>query len=213
MMHSSNRILVVLSQRTFHTAVLTVAALCALLASAGCGESGSASTPPPPPTVVVNSLQDVAEPPAGTMTLRMALDQATSGEAITFDPALKGGVIELSIIGENRSTPLGEVYSGAPPTFQGYSERDYGKSALYARKYVVLDASALPAGITIEWTGGDGNPARVLAVYGNLTLRNVAIRGRNGDAGGLRRVRQQDCGRLCGHRPPPVSLGLAARGR
>ena len=147
-----------------------------LLAGNACG--GSSGQPAPPaPTLVVTSLDDVAQPPAGTVTLRMALDQATSGEAITFAPALNGGTIELSIIGESHSILMGEVYSGGPPTFQGYFERDYGKSALYARKNVVLDATDLPAGITISWTGGDSNPARVLAVYGNLTLRNVAITG------------------------------------
>ena len=59
----------------------------------------------------------------------------------------------------------------------GYEERDYGRSALYARKDVVIDASALPNGITIRWGGGDEDPARVLAVYGNLTIKNVSITG------------------------------------
>jgi hypothetical protein len=125
----------------------------------------------------VNSLEDLAQPPAGTVTLRRALDQAASGDTITFDGTLNGGTVELSIIGESHSILLGEVYSGTPPKFQGYSERDYGKSALYAKKNVVLDATDLPAGLTIRWAGGDVNPARVLAVYGNLTLRNIAITG------------------------------------
>jgi hypothetical protein len=59
----------------------------------------------------------------------------------------------------------------------GYEERDYGRSALYARKDVEIDASALPLGITIKWDGGAADPARVLAVYGNLTMKNVSITG------------------------------------
>jgi len=111
------------------------------------------------------------------MTLRTALDRAASGETVFFSPALNGGTVKLSIIGESHSVLLGEVYAGGPPTFQGYSERDYGKSALYAKKNVILDAASLPAGITIQWTGGETNPARVLAVYGDLTLRNVSVTG------------------------------------
>lgn len=141
------------------------------------GCSGTSLVPPPAPTVVVNSSADTAQPSGTTMTLRKALDEAKSGEKISFDPALNGATIELTIVGESHSVLLGEVYSGGPPTFQGYFERDYGRSALYARKNVVLDASALPKGITIKWTGGAANPARVLAVYGNLTLRNVSITG------------------------------------
>ena len=140
-----------------------------------CGNSSSLTPPPPAPKWTVTSLEDPAQPPAGTLTLRAALEQLPSGGSISFDPSLDGATIELSIIGENHSTLLGEVYSGM--TFQGYSERDYGKSALYAQKDVVLDASNLAHGITIQWTGGDANPARVLAVYGNLTLRNVSITG------------------------------------
>jgi len=59
--------------------------------------------------------------------------------------------------------------------FQGYQERDYGRSAIYAKKNLRIDASALPDGITVQWAGGDASPARVLAVYGNLTMKNVSI--------------------------------------
>jgi len=59
----------------------------------------------------------------------------------------------------------------------GYFDRDYGKSALFADKNVVIDASNLPDGITVNWDGAD--TARVLAVSGNLTLTNVAITGGN----------------------------------
>ncbi|MBZ5719976.1 MAG: hypothetical protein LAO03_06305 [Acidobacteriia bacterium] len=148
---------------------------CIVLAGSGCGSAGSANNPPPNNAIVVNSLTDTAQPPAGTMTLRAALDQATSGKTITFDSALDGGTIALSIVGESHSVLKGEVYSGM--TFDGYADRDYGKSALYAQKDVVLDASSLPHGITIAWTGGDANPARVLAVYGNLTLKNITVAG------------------------------------
>ena len=59
----------------------------------------------------------------------------------------------------------------------GYFDRDYGKSALFADKDVVIDASDLPDGITINWDGAE--PARVLAVAGDLTLTNVAVTGGN----------------------------------
>jgi hypothetical protein len=147
----------------------------ACLVVTACG--GSSSPQPQPAGPVVNSADDVAQPPTGTTTLRKAIEQAGPGERITFDPSLNGGTIDLSIIGESHSILMGEVYAGGPPTYQGYSERDYGKSALYARKNVILDASSLPAGVTIKWTGGDANPARVLAVYGDLTLFNISITG------------------------------------
>jgi len=67
--------------------------------------------------------------------------------------------------------------SGPVSYLVGYFNRDYGKSALYARKNVVIDASDLPSGITLSWIGGAGNPARVLAIYGNLTMTNVSITG------------------------------------
>ena len=158
------------------TLVQAASALCSLallLAAAGCGSS---STPPPvTPKWVVNSTDEVAQPPSGTLTLRSALDQASSGDTINFDSSLNGATIELNLIGENHSVLLGETYSGM--TFQGYAERDYGKSALYTRKDIELDATTLPDGVTIKWGGGDTNPARVLAVYGDLTLRNINITG------------------------------------
>lgn len=124
---------------------------------------------------MLSSTDDVAQPPSGILTLRSALDQAASGDTINFDTSLNGATIELNLIGVNHSTLLGETYSGM--TFQGYAERDYGKSAIYAKKNIELDATSLPNGITIKWTGGDTNPARVLAVYGDLILRNVNITG------------------------------------
>lgn len=152
----------------------------ALSSVSGCGTAGSAVAPPPPPppaavSIVVNSLADIEQPPSGTVTLRSALAQASSGQRITFASNLNGGAIELTIIGEAHSILKGEVYSGM--TYQGYAERDYGKSALYAHKNVVIDASPLPDGITLHWSGGDANRARVLAVYGDLILKNVTITG------------------------------------
>ena len=143
----------------------------------GCGSNSTIAVPPPsvPAVVTVNSLEDTPQPVAGSVTLREALDQANSGQSIVFAPALNGGTIELSIIGEAHTVLKAETYSGM--TFAGYAERDYGKSALYAQKNVVLDASGLTSGITIRWTGGEANPARVLAVYGDLTIKNVIISG------------------------------------
>jgi len=143
--------------------------LCSLLALAGCGSGGSVEQP----TIVVDTLEDAVPSPAGKTTLRAAILAIPFGGRIVFDNSLNGGTIDLTIVGSDTSVLKGEIYSGM--TFQGYGERNYGKSALYAAKDLTIDASALPDGITLRWAGGDANPARVLAVYGNLTLRNVSI--------------------------------------
>ena len=133
--------------------------------------------------LVVNSLEDLEQPPAGTVTLRSALAAAAGGQRIVFDERLDGGIIALSIVGEEHTVLKGEVMdmrmesSGPVSYLVGYFDRDYGRSALYARKHVVIDASALPSGITLSWVGGRGNPARVLAVYGDLDLINVSVTG------------------------------------
>lgn len=134
-------------------------------------------------TLVVNSIEDIAAPPAGQVTLRSALTAAGDGESIIFDAALDGQTITLSIVDEEHTILKGEVMgitnapSGPISYLVGYFERDYGRSALYAHKDLVIDASDLPSGITVAWGGGDADPARVLAVYGNLTLKNVSITG------------------------------------
>jgi hypothetical protein len=154
--------------------------LIGLLFSVACSDGGSNSTPPP---LVVDALLDTGAAPPGATTLRDALAEAASGQAIQFDPSLDGGTIELTLVGESHSILPGEVMgirmepSGPVSYLVGYFERDYGRSALYARKNVVLDASSLPSGITLEWMGGALDPARVLAVYGDLTLQNVSITG------------------------------------
>ena len=133
--------------------------------------------------IVVNSLGDEAVPAPGEVTLRSALAEADNGESIEFAAGLDGGTIALSIIADEHTVLKGEVMgmrdepSGPVSYLVGYFDRDYGKSALYAQKNVVIDASALPSGITLAWTGGYENPARVLAVYGDLTLTNVTITG------------------------------------
>ncbi|NHA14660.1 hypothetical protein [Thioalkalivibrio sp. XN279] len=160
-------------------AVAGVALSVATLPACGGGGSGGVSSS----ALVVDTLLDDDTAPAGATTLRTALAQAPSGQAIRFDPALDGGTIELTIVGEAHSILKGEVMgirdepSGPVSYLVGYFERDYGRSALYARKSVVIDASSLASGITIAWTGGTLDPARVLAVYGDLTLRNVSITG------------------------------------
>jgi len=143
--------------------------LAVALAAAGCATSDHG----PDPTLKVNSLEDTAAPTAGTVTLRSALEAAGSGDAITFDPSLDGGTIVLTLVAEEHSTLVGEVYVNN--AFSGYHERDYGRSALYAHKDVVIDASDLPNGITIQWGGGETSHARVLAVYGDLAMANVTI--------------------------------------
>jgi hypothetical protein len=134
----------------------------------GCGSGGGGGK-----TLVVESLADEALGGRGPLTLRAALDQAGPSDTISFGRALDGAVISLTIVGEEHTILKGEVY--VANAFAGYEERDYGPSALYARKDVVLDASGLPNGITIRWAGGDALKARVLAVFGNLTMRNVTI--------------------------------------
>jgi hypothetical protein len=67
--------------------------------------------------------------------------------------------------------------SGPVSYLEGYFDRNYGKSALYAQKNVIIDASALPLGITLSWVGGPATLARVLAVYGDLTMINVSVTG------------------------------------
>ena len=154
-------------------ALLLLVALLLLAGPFGCKSDS------PPDAIVVNSLEDPETPDEGVVTLRSALASARSGQPIEFDAALDGGTIALSIIGEPRTVLVGEVmeFSDGLSHLIGYFERDYGPSALYARKDVVIDASALPSGITVEWTGGEASPARVLAVYGDLWLRGVTITG------------------------------------
>jgi hypothetical protein len=157
---------------------LAVAALALL---AGCGSDGGSPSPQPLPATVVNSLLDYANPPAGTVSLRSALEAARPGQHITFDPRLDGSTLSLTLVADEHTRLKGEVMgmrdepSGPVSYLVGYLPRDYGRSALVARKDVVIDASALPKGITIAWAGG--TDARVLAVEGDLTLINVAITG------------------------------------
>jgi len=157
-------------------------ALALLAILGGCGDGGGASQPSNAP-IVVNSLLDSAAPPSGTTTLRSALARARPGQPITFDPGLDGGTIGLSIVGDEHTILKGEVMgirdepSGPVSYLIGYFDRDYGRSALVARKDVVIDASSLPSGITVAWTGGVQPGARVLAVDGNLTLINVSVTG------------------------------------
>lgn len=151
--------------------LLALVTLCLALASCGGSDSRDGTV------IIVNSAADVASPEDGAITLREALSDIPSGGRITFAPALDGQTITLTMVGSNHSMLMGEVYAGMPPAYQGYAERDYGRSALYVKKSVTIDASALPRGITIAWGGGGANRARVMAVYGNLTMRNVTVTG------------------------------------
>jgi hypothetical protein len=149
--------------------MLWVIPLALALAAGGC----SSNENPPNSDLVVTSLEDAATPPAGTVTLRSAVAAAVSGDTITFDSSLDGDTILLTVVGEEHSILQGEVY--VANAFAGYQDRDYGKSAIYARKSLNIDASSLPNGITVKWDGGGASHARVLAVYGNLTMRNVTV--------------------------------------
>jgi len=157
--------------------VLLFVLTCSLVLQ-GCGGS------PGLPSIVVNTLEDIESPEEGVVSLRSALALALSGQTISFDSVLDAGVIELTIVSDAHSVLVGEwqdifwdPVAGVKVTeLYGYFDRDYGASALYASKNVVIDASGLPNGITIAWAG-DGIDARVLAVYGNLTMTNVTITG------------------------------------
>jgi len=149
----------------------------------GCGESSSfpAIIVNSLDDIIVNSLDDISQPEEGIITLRSALNVAVSSQKIKFDPSLDGEVINLTIVGNEDSILKGEVMgmrteeSGEVSYLLGYFNRNYGASALYARKNVVIDASSLPSGITIAWTGGVD--ARILAVYGSLTMNNIKMTG------------------------------------
>jgi hypothetical protein len=153
--------------------------MCFALA-AGCDDDDE---PAPVPPLVVNTVDDAATPPPGAVTLRSALAAAASGQAIHFDRILDGRTVLLTVVADEHTQLKGEVMgirdtpSGPVSYLIGYFNRDYGRSALVARKNVVIDASDLPNGITIAWAGGDEPGARVLAVEGNLTLVKVAITG------------------------------------
>jgi hypothetical protein len=126
--------------------------------------------------ITVTTLIDQSPPPADAMTIRQALENIASGGTITFAPALNGGTINLQLIGSNTSLLKAEVFTlGMGWVFQGFQLRSYGNSALYAEKNVTIDASSLPDGITLRWDGGDASRARVLAIYGNLTMKNVTV--------------------------------------
>jgi hypothetical protein len=155
-----------------HAMVTAVLAALAL-AAGGCSSGGGNG--PDSRSIVVNSLEDTAAPPAGTVTLRSAIEAAGPSSIITFDGSLDGGTILLSIVGNEHSTLVGEVYVNN--VYSGYQERDYGRSALYHDKALTIDASSLPHGITVQWNGGDSSHARVLAVYGDLVMKNVTITG------------------------------------
>jgi len=146
-----------------------------LMVFSSCDWPWSGSDDPIPP-IEVNSLEDTRTPPEGVITLRTALRDIGSGGTINFAPDLDGGTINLVEVDSDHSILRGEVFLNGWD-YQGYQERDYGRSALYVRKNVTIDASALSAGITLAWAGSDQTPARVLAVYGDLTMRNVTVTG------------------------------------
>ncbi|MGB5587695.1 MAG: hypothetical protein WBN78_08010, partial [Gammaproteobacteria bacterium] len=166
----------------YRIAGTTLLGLLALIGFSACGgggggTGGGSSLSP----IVVNSLLDDASPADGTVTLRSALASASSGQTITFDQTLNGSTISLIFVGEEHTVLRGEVMGFDEANnisyLVGYFDRDYGKSALFANKNVAIDASNLSDGITISWDGAE--PARVLAVSGNLALTNVAITGGN----------------------------------
>jgi len=158
--------------------ILSYVAILIAVVLIGCDNTGSSVKNG---TIMVNSLVDVADPESDVMTLRSALAEVEDDQTIGFDESLDGGTIALSIVGAEHTILKGEVMgmrddeSGPVSYLVGYFDRDYGRSALYVRKDVHMDASNLSRGITLSWEGGPGNPARVLAVYGDLILNNITI--------------------------------------
>ena len=144
---------------------------------AGVTANGQPSRPsnPLPVLVTVNSAGDPEVQQPGEVTLRAALASVRSGGRVTFAPELSGREILLTRVGETNTVLVGESFPSG--VFAGFVARDYGRSALAVRKNVTLDAAALPLGVTLRWAGGPAAPARVLAVYGNVTLKNIAIAG------------------------------------
>ncbi len=139
----------------YRIAGTTLLGLLALIGFSACGgggggTGGGSSLSP----IVVNSLLDDASPPDGTVTLRSALASASSGQSITFDQTLNGSTINLIFVGEEHTVLVGEVMGFDDANnisyLVGYFDRDYGKSALFANKNVVIDASNLPDGITAK---------------------------------------------------------------
>jgi hypothetical protein len=170
---ASDTIQSLLRHRSISLSLVLAFVLAAMISFPACETVGRGSDQ----VIVVNSLADTASPAAGETTLRSALAEIESGGTITFDAALDGGTIELTVVGESHSVLKGELFvmSGGTWVFEGYQERDYGRSALYARKDLAIDASDLRDGITLKWAGDDANRARVLAVYGDLTMKNVTV--------------------------------------
>ncbi len=129
----------------------------------------------------VNTTQDSINSPEGKMSLREALKQVSNGGWIYFDESLDGATLELTLLDTSSALLKGEIYAVNETSnaleFKGFQERNYGRAALYARKNVYINASDLPNGITLKWSGGEENPARVLAIFGNLDLYNVNITG------------------------------------
>lgn len=135
--------------------MLFILVLTAFLLSACSSGDGSKGTEQAPDFLVVNSLLDPAAGAARAsavqdevMTFRSAVEQIADGGTISFDASLDGGSIALSIVGEDHTVLKGEVmgfdYANNISYLIDYLERDYGKSALYAQKNLVIDASALP---------------------------------------------------------------------
>ncbi len=61
-----------------------------------------------PATFVVNSVTDVATPPAGVVTLRsavLAADADATPDTISFSPSLAGQTITLSLTGDSTAGP------------------------------------------------------------------------------------------------------------
>jgi len=77
---------------------VTVLLLMCFVVIAGCHDDDDEPTPLPP--LVVNSVDDVAAPAAGTVTLRSALTAAASGQAIHFDGLLDGRTIALTLVAD-----------------------------------------------------------------------------------------------------------------
>ena len=99
-------------------------------------------------STVVTTSNDVVDSHDGLISLREAIQYASSGDTVTFDSSLNGSAIALS------------------------QTEDYGVISI--DKPVVIDASALSSGVTIN---GNGGQIFDVAESGELSLNGLTITG------------------------------------
>lgn len=113
---------------------------------------GAAETGPEP-VFVVNTLADELDtPPGASLSLREAVREALPGSVITFAPALSGKTITL----------------------------DPAKLDIVIPKTLLIDASALPAGLTLDASAGTSRHFYAANALDSFDLRNLTLVGGGG---------------------------------